>query len=326
MALVEKVESSPLSRPQFLPNRQILPVLHERRGIPFRRVGLRVEPILLLNRVVCFTQRVGDSSMALSSFSRLSAFAMSLDLQSSSKVGPPADQFTLERSVDRLLRLIGQSGVPATWSLAETKDSAHAHKIRQASNNHEIAIWGDAAWTAAATPRSVYSRELSRRVLAARALGYQTSSLVFDSPVLPRHGNLLERMGISATRKAQPQADASRTAGGARSMRDGLWEMPAAVVYPGTSRWFSPATSGLNIRRAIDRTWATRDVYHLVVDVPRLAAAGGSAMRALERIVLHAALRRQEQRLQILTMSQITEQLALSRAVRPARSILRIAA
>ena len=279
----------------------------------------------MLSRIVRYFPPAGDLSMALSSFSRLSAFAISLDLQSSTSTPRQADSLSVQRTVGQLLRLTGQAGVPATWSLAETKDITVVQKIRQASSNHELAIWGDASWTAAATPRSVYSRELSRRVLAARAFGYETSSLVFNSPALPRHGNLLQRMGISATRKAGPAAATSRTPVGARSLRDGLWEMPAAIVYPGVGRWFSATTSSLNIRRAIDRSWALQDVYHLAVDVPRLAAAGGSALRALERIVLHAVQRREEQRLQILTMAQITDQLAMTRSVRPARSILRIA-
>jgi hypothetical protein len=280
----------------------------------------------MLNRIVRYFPPARELSMALSSFSRLSAFAISLDLQSSSIAPRGADLVSVQHCLGHLLRLTGQAGVPATWSLSETKDVTTVQKIRQASSNHEIAIWGDSSWTATTTPRNVYSRELSRRVLAARAFGFETSSLVFDSPALPRHGNLLERLGISATRKARTPDNASRAAVGARSMRDGLWEMPAAVVYPGAGRWFSATTSGLNIRRAIDRAAAVCDVYHLVVDVPRLAAAGGSAIRSLERIVLHAVQRREEQRLQILTMAQITDQLAQSRTARPARSILRIAA
>ncbi|MCA9246229.1 MAG: hypothetical protein KDA42_03910 [Planctomycetales bacterium] len=263
--------------------------------------------------------------MALSSFSRLSAFSLSLDLCSSTTTVDSVDQFAVQQAVGQLLRLTGQLSVPATWSTPETKHVGVVSKIRQASRNHEIAIWGDADWTAAATPRHEFARELSRRVLAARAFGFETTTLVFNSPALPRHGNLLERLGISATRCAR-LVPTSRRAVGARSMREGLWEVPAASVFPSAGRWFSAATSSVNIRRAIDRTSATRDVYHLVVDVPRLAAGGNAAMRALQRIVLHAVQRRDERRLQILTAARITEQLGQSRAARPARSILRIAA
>ena len=171
--------------------------------------------------------------------------------------------------------------------------------------------------------RARFSSELSRRVLPSRAAGLSISTLVDLDCSLERHWDLLVKAGITSLRDAASNFSMRRS--GATSLRYGLWKMSPTLVLPITGRWSRATTGSRSIRREIDQTMLTKNLYQIVVDVPRLATASMTTLRTFEQIIRHAALRREQGGLDILTLGEVAARLSQPRAVRPARSILRAA-
>ncbi len=78
--------------------------------------------------------------------------------------------------------------------------------------------------------------------------------------------------------------------------------------------------------RAIDAAVAERSVCHLTIGGLAVATQGGSALRAVERVLRHADQRRSSGGLDVKTLAGTAAMLSGGRQVAPARSILRPAA
>jgi len=174
--------------------------------------------------------------------------------------------------------------------------------------------------------RGRFARELLRRVAQARGEGLNMRTLALRTALPIDHCDLAIKEGIMAAR--QPAAAQPRRAPGLQpqALRFGLWGFPVSMVLPAASRWL-PGGGGVRAARfEIDKAIAEQGLAHLVIDAPQLAERGPSALRVVERVIEHAAHRREHRLLEVATVGAIVERLAQENRSQPSRSILRPAA
>ena len=200
---------------------------------------------------------------------------LSVDLEFTGTHASLAEQRALDEAVGRLLTCLANHGLPATWAAADPAVSVARGKIEAASREHELAILGDASWVGRAAGRGRFARELARRVAHARSESLEVRTLVLKTELPIEHSDLAIKEGIVAVRQGGSSSAARKAQRPLpRTLRFGLWELPAAVNLPGTSRWL-PGGGGMRAARyEIDQAIADQGLAHLVIDAPLLAARG----------------------------------------------------
>jgi hypothetical protein len=224
-----------------------------------------------------------------------------------------------------LLGVLDQCRLPATWFLAGPGASVLRSHIVNAQLRHEIGLL--VASSGQRQPdRLDFSRNLDRRILAARAAGIEISSMAARGTKSIEHLDLLVKHGIRAVRQCEPRGDAnsSRRSGwpSVSTLRFGITSLPATLSAPNPARWPFWATAW-DMRRQIASAAERRQYCHLALDIHSLAAA-----RARKRLVatLRGAARRFDSpECRIETMSSLAARLLARPIVRGAQSILRAA-
>jgi len=251
------------------------------------------------------------------------ALSISVDLEPDHVGASVTEQHALDEVSQSLVELFARHRLPATWSVADPAVSAIRSRLESPRIGHELAILGDARWVGSAAGRSRFGRELVRRVTHARSEGIDVTCLALREELPLEHADLAIKEGIVAIR--QPLA--STSPGAIQKVRFGLWGFGAHAALPGSSRWL-PGGGGLrSAKLAIDRAIADHSQAHVAIDAARLAERGDSSIRVVERVLAHAARRRDASLIQVLTLGTIVRRLAGDNvAQQPSRSILRPAA
>jgi hypothetical protein len=229
---------------------------------------------------------------------------------------------SLEAITDRLLVLLAQYQMPATWAVSDPALSASRKQIAAARGGHELAILGDTSWVGREAPRSRFARELTRRATAARATGVPVETLILRAALPVDHCDLAIKEGIVAVRHPTASGPNHQP----RTLRFGLWSFPLSIELPGERRWL-PGGGGVRAARmTIDEGAASHGLVQLAVDAPRLAARGAAAVRALSRVLDHVERRRQSGLVDVTTIGASARRFGLENRGEPSRSILRPAA
>jgi hypothetical protein len=248
--------------------------------------------------------------------------AISIDLAIEGAQRGLVEQRSLDRVAHLLLDLLDEYQLPATWTMSDPAVSTIALKVLRAGPAHEIALLGDSSWVSRDIPRKGFAHQLAHRVNRARAAGLTIATLALRSEWSENHSDLAIKHGIAAVRHSAP---ASRPAP-PRTLPLGLWSFPVALHLPGASRWW-PGGGGYRLARSIvDQAVASRGLAPLVVDVPRLAARGASAERALRGLLRHIDRRRPQGAVSVETIAAVVERLRGQYQGQPSRSILQSAA
>lgn len=177
---------------------------------------------------------------------------------------------------------------------------------------------------------AVADAELARAVEAAAAMGVRLRSLVFPRNV-PGHVHLLKKHGFTCWRGVEPiwyrrpgvptpatrlahLADALR---GARPVtvlprRDahGLWDIPASAVFlpiDGARRFIPMRQRVRRAQKGIDAAEARREICHLYIHPINFATDPDRMLHGLDRVLAHAARRRDAGSIDILPMCDIAE-------------------
>jgi hypothetical protein len=100
-----------------------------------------------------------------------------------------------------------------------------------------------------------------------------------------------------------------------RSIRFGLWDVPATATFPESSLAVA--------QRRIDLAARSGGVVHLTIDLPRIAARGRAEITAVEGAIEKVARRAAAQGLIAQTLSRAVSGLGRGCKARPATSILR---
>ncbi len=237
-----------------------------------------------------------------------------------------AEQRELEEVANRLMELFARHKLAVTWAVADPALSAARARIDVVRGGHEMALLGDASWVGREAGRSRFARELMRRVARARGEGLIMRTLALRTAMPIDHCDLAIKEGIMAARQPGPVQAKRAPRLQPQALRFGLWGFPISMTLPAASRWL-PGGGGLRAARfEIDKAIAERGLAHLAIDAPQLAERGASALRVVERVIEHAAHRRQHGLLEVATVGAVVERLAQENQSQPSRSILRPAA
>lgn len=224
------------------------------------------------------------------------------------------------RAAARLAELLAYFEMPATFAFHEPASSEMASRLAAGDRGHEIALLGDRSWLGADVGRGRLGRELAARVSFARQAGIDVRTIVLADDGFDEHHDLAVRNGIVALRAPIGRVD--KAAAQPQALRFGLWGLPVAMRLPSARRWFG---GGARAARAqVERAIDARGVVGLAIDARALAKRG--ALRLVERVLEHAARRRSEGTLDVLTLGDAASRLSAPAQSRPTRSILRPAA
>jgi hypothetical protein len=228
-----------------------------------------------------------------------------------------------DATLGRLLALMDEFQVPATWAVAEPADCEATAHILSAHVSHEIAILGDAGWIGEAAGRPAFACNLARRIITAQAAGLAIQVLACRSACVPRtEYDLLVKHNMAVVR--QPR----RTAGRAiaelqpQPLRHGIWELPSTVEIPQANSWWGAGARAA--KNSIARAAAMRGVAHVAIDLASLAACD-SRLRAAGAVLQAIAEGCNRGMIQSTTLGELGDRLSRPIQVASARSILRAA-
>ena len=246
---------------------------------------------------------------------------LSVDLELEIEQQRPGAERQLEQTTAELIGVFDRHRAAATWAVADPAISAAMHQIRRSQLPHEVAIQGDRSWVGHGAGRTRFARELTRRVLSARAAGIPVSTLALKNADLGEHLDLLVKSGISVVRGGQVAADANGRQ--SRMLRFGVWEAPVSARLPEVARWSWSAglwSAKRLVRQAMKKNLAT----HLSIDASRLMGPDTARLVTIEKFLKFAARLRDQGRLQIAPLRALAGD-GSSSVGRPMQSILRAA-
>ena len=249
-------------------------------------------------------------------------FTVSVDLagRTSIQVG---GRTQLEEVRDWLLAAFSRHGMVATWGVADPASCPLVGRVMDSNPCHEVAVLGDASWVGSAVGRGTFSKELSRRVVRARAGAFRVTTLLTRETLVEDHIDLLVKHQISAVRGGMDERRRLHRPAPPRPLHYGLWEIPGSLRLPGDQRFVLGGGRWNQARRGILRAATKSTVYHLVIDGCALAESTKRARRRLEMALRVASRLHQQGRLFIDTLIGTTDRLAWNRPSTPSRSILR---
>ncbi len=218
-----------------------------------------------------------------------------------------------------LAELLERFAMPATFAIGEPAGGELMSYLVSAAAGHEIALVGERSWFTADVGRGRLARELAVRLAELRASGVEATTIVSSGEPLVEHQDVAARSGLRAIR--DPRVALARAAGQPQPLRFGLWSLPVNLRLP-SRRWF--AGKARAARAGIERAIDDRGVFGLAIDASQLGRGGG--WRIVERVLKHAARRRSDGALDVLTLGDAAVRLSTPAASRPTRSILRPAA
>lgn len=180
----------------------------------------------------------------------------------------------------RLLQLLDQFHVPATWCVADPSASAALDTIAAGRPEHSVAVLADRSWLGPDYPAVWQSRELARRFGRARQAGYEVNTLALHNiqhapawPVLQAHGIANLRLSPDTALESPSSLPQTLTA---ISSRD--WPLP----LPLWNFWKACPVRQALMARSADTA------MHWVIDGQQLAILGeqllGQVARSLQII------------------------------------------
>ena len=229
-------------------------------------------------------------------------------------------------NIDRLVDLALGSRLPFTWGVSESLYAELQQRFESQTPSQELAILGDENWLGHSKSRGAIVRTLNSAVDAADAAGFVPKSLLLHGVSLDADFDLLAKHGISivacdetSARKSKPPKLTERPSS-VRTLRFGVWELPATVHLPRVTSRFG--LTGSSTSRLIDRAVTRGELSHVAIDGPAILA-NPQELRALERLLTRLARQQQQGKLQVQTLSAVASQLVQSPDRTSATSILR---
>ncbi|MDA1055908.1 MAG: hypothetical protein O3C40_36445 [Planctomycetota bacterium] len=236
-------------------------------------------------------------------------FALSVDLREHSTSN-------LQGELSQLLKLLRRLQIPATFSTRSPGCDGLVEKLRVESLRHELAILADSSWVGPSVGRTMFARELAKRVRIAQAHGAAVRTIAVTDAELTTNLDLLVKHRISVVRSPMNAGFQ------AQSLRFGVWQAPVSFTLPSQGRWQFGGTEWA-INRALSRAARSNDLVHLVVELETLRDQAEAA--SLERILTTVQRRRNKGLITTVTMQGLVARLAPERQAVSARSVLRVA-
>jgi hypothetical protein len=220
-----------------------------------------------------------------------------------------------------LVHLFRGHRLPATWAVADAAQTPLLRDFAATAVRHQIGLSLDESWAAAHHGAARFGDELSHRLARLSNASGSTTLLVGDRGQLGSRMRVLAELGIRAIFTSFSQA---ATPLKPRPLPCGMWLLAPRVRLPKPrlTRWLP--TRATSVKELLASACAGNVLVEVAADEwERIGVRGMQALEKLLRDVSWSASRGQ---LQVVTVSEIVADLAGQYAVRPQRSILRLAA
>jgi hypothetical protein len=251
------------------------------------------------------------------------AFTVSVDLPSHNPKNSVGGQFS--SILNELLALLDEFHVPATWGVNQPAACPWTTAIRRRNSAHEISLLCDSSWSLGQhqNPRTRMIHELGRRLESADNVGLLIGSLLLRGAPVPADLDVLMRHRIALIRSDIQSSFRSKVPYQLRpiSLRHGVWHVPASAVIVGRRSWWPSAEAAAAVRAVQDVT-ARGGFCHLAIDLATASDEAVSVIGAVRRVLRVADVARQENQLQIESLSAAAK-IFLTHAPAGSQSVLR---
>ncbi|NOY41142.1 MAG: hypothetical protein GXP26_04810 [Planctomycetes bacterium] len=231
---------------------------------------------------------------------------------------------TIAARIQHLIHLFQGHRLPATWVVADTKCAKLLASQRTASSMiSEFALTVDGPWSDVSTPPTAFRRELADRCAAIRAKTGRSIKLVVGDPQSLRvRAALLAEQGIGGIFSTQQDRTSTRS----RPLPCGLWQLELNVRIPlvrSFSQWF---TSRRVSAKQLISAGSLGETTLVAVDTGKLGTSNARSLQAFEKMLCEVSWAASRNQLVVTTAGAIVAELTSQQAVKPQRSILRVAA
>ena len=138
----------------------------------------------------------------------------------------------LKRILEGLVGTFSRYQVPATWAVADPLEVMSSSRLLGSNPHHELALLGNSTSVGQPGGRRQFSRELSRRILQARAAGLDVSTLVPRENIAKQLLDLVVKYGVTAVIAPDERPQQRLRCAPTRKLRFGLWEVPVSHQFP----------------------------------------------------------------------------------------------
>lgn len=247
----------------------------------------------------------------------LAAFSVDLPNHTNGRV------LAFNRVVHRLVELLSEHEVPATWAFEIPTRSGLVDTVLSGRGQNEIAILGDSGWVGRRAGRTRFARELTARVAKARSNGLLVSTLALRDADLDGNLDVLVRNRISTVRSGTPDRKAAQRLIRPRSIRFGVWQVGISQRLADNGWWFGGEV--LTARHAINRAIKNSQLVHFVIDGESLAANESVGLKSIDKVLRFVHTRCTQGHLDARTLGSIANRLLQMHEAPVSRSILRAA-
>ncbi len=225
--------------------------------------------------------------------------------------------------IQHLIHLFQGHRLPATWLVSGTKCARLLVSQRTTSSiATELALAVDGRWSDVDTPPSAFRRELTDRCAAVSIAADRAIKLVAGDPqTLRMRTALLAEQGISGILSTnQPEASSSRP------LSCGLWQLALSQQIPRVRRFPKWFTNRRISAKQLFAASAVGETTLVAVDSAALGNSSARCLRAFEKLLNEVSWAASRDQLVVTTAGAVVAELARQHAVKPQRSILRVAA
>lgn len=226
---------------------------------------------------------------------------------------PAADGTSARRAaIEPLVRAFEEYQVPATWAFDAPAAVDAFPRSHGDAMGHEVAACCGSRDGKQGQPQVVASlRSFSQAGIPISTMLSTADPAAADFESLVRMGINLVAVDSATSGAAQPIA----------TLRFGLWRLATSWGIP-SEGWLGGAWGAARGRHRLDRAIRRNEPFHVMIDGGAVLQSPQAA-RTLGRLLRHVDRRREQGMLNVLTLSEIAQQLARPRASATAESILR---
>jgi len=226
--------------------------------------------------------------------------------------------------IQHLVHLFQGHRLPATWVVADTQCAKLlAVQHTASSTTTELALAVRGRWSDTEVPPSTFRRELADRCAAIRAMADRSVQLVAGDPELLRsRAALFAEQGIGGI--LSTEEDQATT--GSRPLPCGLWQLELNVRIPQVrriSQWFTGRR--VSAKQLISAS-SQGETTIVAVETGKLGTSSARSLRAFEKMLRDVSWAASRNQVAVTTAGAVVAELSSQRAVKPQRSILRVAA
>lgn len=215
-----------------------------------------------------------------------------------------------------LADLFSEVELPASWALPDPAQSPFSRRLLRQTAGHRIGLLADPLWISSSCGRTVYARELARRVESAAAAGVVISSLGLRGIHALPHLDLLvrHRIGVVRASSVVRRRDCPLRR---ESTRYGIWRAEPTIRWPERTGWLGWNLGGPQ-RHLVGRL-ARRQMTHLLLDTASASLSEPQGRTRLRKFLLFVQRQVEAGEMVCVTVERLVAHLRGEQVPRPQR-------